>query len=597
MPTVESGVVPQAMRQAVSEPDETGPSDAELLGSFIALRDERAFEALLRRYSGMVMGVCRRILRDESDAEDAFQATFLVLVRKASSIKPRSLAGSWLYGVATKTAFKARTMRTKRAAKEREVAIKTDRTAVANDAADLEEVLDQELRQLPSRYRATILLCDLEGKTITEASRQLGRPPGTVGTHLRRGRQMLARRLTKHGFVLSGAAMAAMLAQNTASASAVPAFLVTSTAKAAMVYSAGGAAASALSAKAVVLAQSVIKSMLLSKLGVATSVIVAIAVVGATVAPSYTGNAQPALPDHQVGIRSAALSADDSRVVTGVHEGLARVDGAEVVEPIKKPLLALLADDELESPEAQAEKTALVAATVHVRQLKLQRVDDGHPIDLIEKPLLAFGDSARIQHRGTLWAWGTQGRPVAFLELFQQPQQEGMWVHSVTLSAEPTVTMETPIHVRWTPQTMAFEPSQLAGSPPPAVKKTARLRQLKEAARRFGAHEFWDPGRSRYELRLLVQPVHRYVDQESKVLDGAVFVFAHGTNPECLLLIEAIGESFAEAHWQYALIRSSDAESHVELDGDEVWRRDRADLAAPDPESPYWTFFSPQESD
>jgi RNA polymerase sigma factor (sigma-70 family) len=325
MATVESGVVPQAMRGTLTAPGETGPSDDELLSSFIALHDETAFEALVHRYGGMVMGVCRRILRDESDAEDAFQATFLVLVRKASSIKPRSLAGNWLYGVATKTALKARALRSKRFAKEREVATRTERSPVTNDAVDLEEVLDQELQQLPNNYRAAVLLCDLEGKSITEAARQLGCPPGTVGTRLTRGRRMLARRLTKHGLVLSGAAMAALIGQTAVSASAVPPVLVTSTTTAAMLYSAGVATSGVLSGKAVVLAQSVIKSMLLGRLGIASSVIVAIAVVGTTVAPSSKWKAHASLPGHQFGARSVAFSPDDSRLVSGAHDGLVRV--------------------------------------------------------------------------------------------------------------------------------------------------------------------------------------------------------------------------------------------------------------------------------
>ncbi|HJT33654.1 MAG TPA: hypothetical protein VJ783_16530, partial [Pirellulales bacterium] len=373
-----------------------------------------------------------------------------------------------------------------------------------------------------------------------------------------------------------------------------------STAKAAMIYSAGGATSSAVSAQAVLLAQSVIKSMLLGKLGVASCVILAIAVVGTTVAPSRTGKAQPSSPGDPLVARSGAVSADDSDPKTGVRHGpapVSNVNSTPANDAADKPLSADAADAKPESPEVRAAKAALGVATEHVRRLKRKRLVDGQAIELIETPLLAFGDPARVHNRGTLWAWGTRGRPVAFLELFQQPQQEGMWVHSVSLSSAPTVALETPIQVRWEPQTAGFEPSELTGSPPPALKKPARLRQMKEAARRFSAHEFWDPGRSRSELRLLVQPVCRYTDEEHKVCDGAVFAFAHDTNPECLLLIEAVGESFAEARWQYALIRSSDAESHVELDGQEVWRRDRADRSAPDPKNPYWTFFSPQERD
>jgi hypothetical protein len=259
------------------------------------------------------------------------------------------------------------------------------------------------------------------------------------------------------------------------------------------------------------------------------------------------------------------------------------------------PACFLAADEEL--PDEEAEKQALDAAASHMLRMTMSRTDgDGGKIELVDKPLLSFGDSARVHNHGTLWAWQTKGRPVAFLELFQQPQQNGRWIHAVSLSGPPNVMLEIPITGRWQPKTTKFEPVALADAPPLAAKEGARLRQLKDAARRFTAHEFWDPNHSRYELRLLVQPVHRYSDPAAGVQDGAVFVFAHGTNPECLLLIDAAGESPQSARWQYALVRSADAELHVELDGREVWKCDRAAHVGDVRSSPYWVFASPRES-
>src|SRR5262249_34920722 len=161
---------------------EPGLTDGELLEWFITRRDEAAFEVLLRRHGPMVLGVCRRILRNEADAEDAFQATFLVLVRKAASIRPRGMVGNWLYGVAQTTALKARAMRTKQSAKEREAAARSEPERAVENREQLHELLVRELKALPDKYRAVIVLCDLEGQTIREAARQLGCPPGTVGT-------------------------------------------------------------------------------------------------------------------------------------------------------------------------------------------------------------------------------------------------------------------------------------------------------------------------------------------------------------------------------------------------------------------------------
>ncbi len=249
------------------------------------------------------------------------------------------------------------------------------------------------------------------------------------------------------------------------------------------------------------------------------------------------------------------------------------------------------------SPDEEAEKAALRAAASHMQRMTMRHSDGaGGKIELIGQPLLSFGDSARVHSNGTLWAWGTKGRPVAFLELFQVSPQDGGWIHAASLSGPANVALDIPLTGRWQPKTTAFESVMLDGAAAPAAKEPARLRQLKDAARRFTAHEFWDPNRSRYELRLLVQPVHRYADPTAGLHDGAVFVFAHGTNPECLLLIDAIGESPESARWHYALVRSADAELHVELDGREVWKCDRAAHVGDVRSSPYWVFLTPRDA-
>jgi uncharacterized protein (TIGR02246 family) len=201
-----------------------------LLECFIARRDESAFEALLRRHGPMVLGVCRRVLANEADAEDAFQATFLVLLRKADSIKPRAMVGNWLYGVAHRTALKAREANARRRAREREVAL-PGAEASAGDRHHLQALLDRELRGLPEEYRAAIVLCDLEGRTRKEAARQLGWPEGTVASRVSRARALLARRLARHGLVLSAGALAAALAEGAVPAQ-VPAPLVLATLRA-----------------------------------------------------------------------------------------------------------------------------------------------------------------------------------------------------------------------------------------------------------------------------------------------------------------------------------------------------------------------------
>jgi RNA polymerase sigma factor (sigma-70 family) len=204
-------------------------TDGELLERFVRCRDEGAVAALVRRHGPMVWGVCRRILHSHHDAEDAFQATFLVLVRKASSVVPREMVANWLYGVAHRTALNARTSEARRGALERqEEPVPEPAADGPQPDNDLRHALDRELSRLPDKYRAAIVLCDLEGKTRKDAARQLGVPEGTLSGRLTRGRALLARRLARGGFTLSAGALAAALALERAAACA-PAALVSGT--------------------------------------------------------------------------------------------------------------------------------------------------------------------------------------------------------------------------------------------------------------------------------------------------------------------------------------------------------------------------------
>ena len=172
----------QHLRRAILLDGGAGLTDSQLLGCFIDQRDDAAFAALVRRHGPMVLSVCRRIVGNVHDADDAFQATFLVLIRKASSVKPRELVGNWLYGVAYHTALKARALAARRQAREKQVTAMPEPEMVVRQVAnlDLQILLDQELSRLPDKYRVPIVLCDLEGKSRKEAARQLGWLDGTL---------------------------------------------------------------------------------------------------------------------------------------------------------------------------------------------------------------------------------------------------------------------------------------------------------------------------------------------------------------------------------------------------------------------------------
>src|SRR5439155_22325727 len=240
-----NGVI-QHLRRAMLLRDGAGLTDGRLLKDYISRRDETALAALVQRHGPMVWGVCRRVLSNYHDAEDAFQATFLVLVRRAASIASPELLANWLYGVAHQTAMKARATVAKRKIRERQVTEMPEPAVVEQDLwNDLRPLLDQELSRLPDSYRVVIVLCDLEGKTRKEAARHLGLPEGTVGSRLARARVSLVKRLTERGVTLTCGGLAAVLAQNVASAG-VPDSVVSSTISAASFFAAGSTAATGL---------------------------------------------------------------------------------------------------------------------------------------------------------------------------------------------------------------------------------------------------------------------------------------------------------------------------------------------------------------
>jgi RNA polymerase sigma factor (sigma-70 family) len=259
----------------MADPEKAGVlSDRQLLERFIARRDEAAFEVLVWRHGPMVLGVCRRLLAQEHDAEDAFQATFLALVRKASSIRKREALGSWLHKVAYRIAVRARAAAARRAGQEKQRLA----GAVAEPESevvwqDLRPVLDAEVGRLPECYRTPVILCYLQGKTTEEAAQQIGCPRGTVLSRLARARERLRCRLVRRGIALSTLLLSATLAEK-AGPAAVPTGLAEATIKTAFLATTG-AAAGAVAAPIASLTEGVLKSMMLSQLKIGAAVVLA----------------------------------------------------------------------------------------------------------------------------------------------------------------------------------------------------------------------------------------------------------------------------------------------------------------------------------
>jgi RNA polymerase sigma factor (sigma-70 family) len=226
----------------------TERTDAELLQRFANRNDEEAFAALLRRHGPMVLKVSQRVLHSAADAEDIFQATFLVLARTARAIRNHQSVASWLYGVAHRLAVRMKTQEARRRAHERAAAACSSGDSRAAVWHEVQEVLDHALAEVPDKYRSVLVLCYLEGRTHAETARQLGCPLATVRTRVARGRELLRQCLARHGLPLSSAGMVSLALANTV-ASTVPVQLVQATVAAALPFAAGQAAEAVGSAR------------------------------------------------------------------------------------------------------------------------------------------------------------------------------------------------------------------------------------------------------------------------------------------------------------------------------------------------------------
>src|SRR5262245_38542396 len=230
------------VRRLVEPPADHLP-DRQLLERFTARHEEAAFAALVQRHGPIVLHVCRRVLHDPADAEDAFQATFLVLVRKAAAIRKLESLGCWLYGVAHRLARKARVEAARRRTREQSATRRPPADLLAEvTGRELCAALDDELQRLPERYRAPLVLCYLEGQTRDEAARQLGWSLGTFKRRLEGGRNLLRARLARRGVTLPAALLPALALPGPAAA-AVPALLAEATLQAATAFAAREATA------------------------------------------------------------------------------------------------------------------------------------------------------------------------------------------------------------------------------------------------------------------------------------------------------------------------------------------------------------------
>jgi RNA polymerase sigma factor (sigma-70 family) len=305
------------LRHTLAPPDAPGLSDTQLLERFVRRGDRGALEVLVRRHQRLVHGVCRRVLHDAHGAEDAFQATFLALVRKAASAGRHGSVAGWLYRVAYHTALRAAGAAACRARRERQyaqghAAVSASDPAAEAAARELGPLLDAELSRLPGKYREPVVLCYLEGKTYDEAARRLGWPVGTVATRIAHASELLRRRLASRGLGPAASVLVPGLAVPLAPAA--PARLVEATIAAALPVAPGQAGA----APAVVaLTEGVIRAMCMTRGAWVAAVLLALGVLGLGVG-SFAGQKpadEPASPPRA----EAPLSAAGAQQIGEVH--------------------------------------------------------------------------------------------------------------------------------------------------------------------------------------------------------------------------------------------------------------------------------------
>lgn len=270
----------QYFRRLIAAPARDESSDSSLLKRYISRHDESAFSSLLERHGPLVLRVCRQVLHRPEDADDAFQATFMVLARQAGSIRQGQSLPGWLYKVAYHIAVQVRSRSLNRQVHEEQVAVmRQEQATISNEAQDVWPILHDELNRLPTKYRTPMVLCYLDGLTNEEAAGQLKCPVGTVKTRLNRARDLLRNRLARRGVALTPAVLAGLMLTPSLASAAVPAALTQATLQAATLFGAGKAVLGT-SANVSAIAEAAVHSMFVAKVKTAASVVLTLGLVG-----------------------------------------------------------------------------------------------------------------------------------------------------------------------------------------------------------------------------------------------------------------------------------------------------------------------------
>jgi RNA polymerase sigma factor (sigma-70 family) len=341
MATTQARLVLRHIRELAAAKAAVDVSDGELLERFIRGHEESAFEALVKRHGPMVLGVCQRILHHRDDAEDAWQATFLVLARKAASIGQPASVGSWLYKVAYHMAARARKQAAARQKRESHAAARSAPDPLAEvTGRELLTLLDEELQNLPDRYRAPLVHCYLEGQTRDEAARQLGCSRSTINRRLELGKEKLRRQLAKRGLSLSAILLTLALTQSKAG-DCLAAPLARATITAGLATAARGAIGGLVSPRVAELANGALRAMGVAKLKIATALLLATGLTVFTASATALHVRAPAeAAGETAAVREPAQAPEPTRPIASAEQGERMTVRGRVLDPDGKPLPA-----------------------------------------------------------------------------------------------------------------------------------------------------------------------------------------------------------------------------------------------------------------
>lgn len=243
------------------------------------------------------------------------------------------------------------------------------------------------------------------------------------------------------------------------------------------------------------------------------------------------------------------------------------------------------------APDEAAESRRAAEQLVGTVELEVQTGEKWAKVKRLDKPLLLYSDDTRSNDRGSVWAWGDTGRPLALFEVFQKVEDRSIWVVGICNTSGRRLRASRAGAPWWQENDSDIEFKDVPAAPPVGADATLRQRQLKQLAQKFTAYEIYNPNNTRYDLRRLERPLYTYRGEPAGVAEGGLFAFANGTNPEVMLFIEARADpkGTAKPVWQFGVGRTSFAESHVECDGKEVYMAPRGGKGVTGPDKPFWT--------